>query len=137
MNDDDLVLEANEQFYKAFSDHDLGAMETLWAKRAPVACIHPGWGALVTREAVMQSWRSILSSRNAPRVTSRGAQAFVSGDSAFVICFERVEGGYLIATNIFAREDGVWRMTHHQAGPTNDAPPEEKPAPAKPSKTIH
>ncbi len=39
--------------------------------------------------------------------------------------------------NIFMREDGAWRMTHHQAGPTNDAPPEEKPAPAKPSKTIH
>ncbi len=137
MNDDDLVLQANESFYKAFSERDIAAMEALWARRAPVACIHPGWGALVTREAVMTSWQGILSSTNAPKVTCRGARAFVIGDVAFVICFEMVEGGYLIATNIFAREDGIWRMTHHQAGPTNDAPPEEKPAPAKPSKTIH
>lgn len=137
MNDEAQILQANEAFYRAFSEHDLGAMDLVWAKRAPVACIHPGWGALVTRDSVMASWQSILASRNAPQVTCRGARAFVTGDAAFVICFEMVEGGYLIATNIFVREDGHWRMTHHQAGPTNDAPPEEKPASTKPSKTIH
>ncbi|MCX7354710.1 MAG: nuclear transport factor 2 family protein [Alphaproteobacteria bacterium] len=137
MNDEDQILQANEAFYRAFSARDMTAMDAVWAKRAPVACIHPGWGALVTRESVMTSWQGILSSQNAPNVTCRGPRAFVSGDAAFVICFEMVEGGYLIATNIFTREDGAWRMTHHQAGPTNDAPPEEKPAPAKTSKTIH
>ncbi len=31
---------------------------------------------------------------------------------------EAVGGGYLVATNIFIREAGAWKMVHHQAGPT-------------------
>ena len=47
---------ANEAFYVAFSTRDLEAMDALWARQAPVTCIHPGWNALTGRDAVMESW---------------------------------------------------------------------------------
>ncbi len=31
--------------------------------------------------------------------------------------YEILPNGILIATNIFAREDGAWRMVHHHASP--------------------
>ena len=46
MTDSDAVLAANLEFYRAFATRDLAVMEALWAKTAPVACIHPGWPAL-------------------------------------------------------------------------------------------
>ena len=42
-----------------------------------------------------------------------------AGSSAYVICYEKVTNGVLIATNIFVREDGAWRMIHHHAGQTS------------------
>ncbi|KZC97642.1 nuclear transport factor 2 family protein [Oceanibaculum pacificum] len=126
MTDRTALLFANEAFYAAFATRDMGAMEDIWAKRAPVACIHPGWGLLEGREAVMQVWRSILAGNNAPIITPRGAKAFLYGDAGFVTCFESLPEGFLIATNLFVKEDAAWRLVHHQAGPTQDQPPEEE-----------
>jgi ketosteroid isomerase-like protein len=110
------ILAANQAFYDAFRSEDALAMEALWAQRAPVACIHPGWAALVGREKVMSSWRAIMSSGAPPiRVTAPRVQ--VLGDVAYVLCDEIVNGGRLVATNIFVREDGQWLLVHHHAGP--------------------
>ena len=121
------VLEANSAFYAAFAARDLGAMEALWAREAPVACVHPGWDALRGREEVMASWQAILSG-NAPRVACTAASAHVAGNTAFVVCHERIPGGpHLVATNLFVREGGAWRLCHHQAGPLNQEPGEAPP----------
>ena len=121
------LLFANEAFYAAFAGRDYPAMDALWARRAPVACIHPGWGVLEGREAVMESWRGILGNTgNAPSVTPRDARAFVLGEAGYVTCFEAFPEGFLIATNLFVREEGEWRLVHHQAGPTRDQPPEDE-----------
>src|SRR5438128_8412277 len=37
------VLEANAAFYAAFAQRDADAMDALWAREVPVACLHPGW----------------------------------------------------------------------------------------------
>jgi ketosteroid isomerase-like protein len=116
MTDKDAVLAANLEFYRAFAARDLAAMEALWAKRAPVACLHPGWTALRDREAIIQSWTGILSSPDAPRIACYDEQALLYGDVALVLCEEELEGGTLAASNFFVREDGVWRIAHHQAG---------------------
>jgi len=116
MTDQDAVLEANLEFYRAFATHDLRAMDALWARRAPVACLHPGWTALKDREAVMESWAGILSNPDAPRIKCFDEEAFVYGDMALVLCEEELDGGTLAASNFFVREDGVWRIAHHQAG---------------------
>jgi ketosteroid isomerase-like protein len=116
MTDKDAVLAANLQFYQAFTTRDLAAMEALWAKHSPVACLHPGWTVLTGRDEIMASWAAILSSPDAPRIACYDEQALLYGDVALVLCEEQLEGGALAASNFFVREDGIWRIAHHQAG---------------------
>ena len=129
MSDTAELMFANDAFYHAFRSRDLAAMEVLWAQHAPIACVHPGWHALNTREAVMESWEGILSNPEAPAVGCRGARAYLVGDLGpgrlgIVVCYEIFRGSVLTATNIFLREDGAWRMVHHHAGPCGTPPPE-------------
>ncbi len=118
----DAILFANEAFYRAFAARDLAAMDGIWARNLPVACIHPGWGRLTGRRPVMESWRNILANPGAPAIICRDAEAHTLGEVAFVLCYEAIGATYLVATNIFAREGGAWRMVHHQAGPTTAVP---------------
>ena len=116
-SDEVTLLQVNDAFYEAFAERDFNKMDDLWARGRAVTCIHPGWSPLVGREAVMASWRAILRSDN-PRLEATGSQAFLHGDSAYVLCFEGTDGEppLLCATNVFVREDGAWRLVHHQAG---------------------
>ena len=116
MTDSDAVLAANLEFYRAFTARDLVAMEALWARVAPVACIHPGWPALADRDAVIESWRGILANPGAPRIACYDERVMVYGEVALVVCEEELDGATLIASNLFVREDGAWRIAHHQAG---------------------
>ena len=123
MADENAVLAANEAFYRAFAGGDASAMEAIWAARSPVACIHPGWDALTDRQSVMESWQGILA--NPPPVSCGQAEAFLFGDTAFVICEEFILGGLLIATNYFVREDAAWKIVHHHAGQVDALPATE------------
>jgi hypothetical protein len=116
MPGDEAVLEANTAFYRAFNTKDYDAMDGLWATTVSCTCIHPGWFLVSGREAVMESWRGILGNPAQPRIVVGGAGAVVLGDMATVICREFVAGTPLLATNSFVREDGVWRIFHHQSG---------------------
>ena len=120
------VLEANSVFYAAFRKRDFDAMDRLWARKAPVACIHPGWGALVGRDAVIESWRSILANDASPAVTFTEAAALVFGETAVVICREVLPQVRLVATNVFVREDEAWRIVHHQAAHVSSAAEEDE-----------
>jgi ketosteroid isomerase-like protein len=115
--DTDAVLAANLDFYQAFTSQDFAAMTRIWAQRAPVTCIHPGWSAIAGRAAVLESWRDILGNPEAPSVACHDDEAFLHGEFALVLCEEEVSGGHLAASNVFVREDGEWRMVHHQASP--------------------
>lgn len=116
MTDQDAVLAANLEFYRAFAARDLAAMDALWARQAAVACLHPGWTALSDREAIMESWAGILSNPDAPRIACFDERVFLYGDTALVLCEEELAGGTLAASNLFVREDGSWRIAHHHAG---------------------
>jgi ketosteroid isomerase-like protein len=109
------LLAANQAFYDVFRRGDVEAMEALWSRRADVACGHPGWAPLHGRDKVLASWRAILTA-GAPPVQCGAARAHVLGDGAFVVCEELLPGVTLLATNVYVREDGVWRMVHHHAG---------------------
>ena len=111
------VLLANEGFYRALGTADMGAMENVWARLTPVTCLHPGWTVLSGREDVLESWRTILANPNQPRIVGGGASVTVVGEAAVVLCREVVSGRPLYATNVFVREEGRWRMTHHHSGP--------------------
>lgn len=110
------VLEANEAFYRAFNAKDAAAMDAAWAAEHEVACIHPGWNALLGREEVLASWHNILTNPNQPRIVIGGAQVVFTGDAAIVLCRELVSGAPLIATNVFVQEGANWRLVHHQSG---------------------
>src|SRR6202035_3129433 len=82
MTDQDAVLAANLEFYRAFATRDLKAMDALWARRVPVACLHPGWTALRGRDAIIESWAGILSNPDAPRIACFDEYAFLYGEVA-------------------------------------------------------
>lgn len=134
MTDVDAVLAANEEFYRAFNDGDADALEAVWATEAAVACIHPGWPILRGRDQVLASWRTILSGPDSPSIQCSEAQVEVLGDTAYVTCVETLAGGSLVATNLFVREHGEWRILHHQAGAVSPAFEEGK---GDPSETLH
>ncbi len=128
MSDTDSLLFANEAFYRAFADRDIQAMADIWSREKPVSCLHPGWGPLFARSEVISSWAAILSSPDAPKIRCFNPQAQIYGDVGTVICFEKLRDGVLVATNVFVREGSLWKMVHHQGGPTSTpAPAEEAP----------
>ncbi len=120
------ILEANATFYRAFSHGDFAAMTELWAEHVPVTCIHPVSAVLVGRRAVLESWRAILRER--PPFELRCVRPVVHDLGAEVVIVTCYEGNgnhpaHLAATNVFALENGRWRMVHHQAGPLSSPIP--------------
>jgi ketosteroid isomerase-like protein len=116
MSDEADILTANAAYYRAFASADFAAMSSLWTDDN-VSCIHPGWPALIGRQAIVESYREILRNPNQERIIPRNETVIVSGDEARVLCVEFVGGSALATTNMFRRVDGAWRMTHHQASP--------------------
>lgn len=137
MTDDDAVLAANLEFYRAFATRDLGAMDALWARRAPVACVHPGWPALSDRDSVMESWQSILANPDAPQIACYDEEVLLWGDAALVLCEEELEGGALVASNFFVREDGIWKLAHHQASQLARRAPRRRPSQRPPRARLN
>ena len=125
------LLAANREFYRAFRERDFPAMQKLWAVDAPVACVHPGWNALLDRRSVLLSWQQLLANPDSPRVRIHRDAGFLYGDTGFVICHELLEQAVLVATNIFVREHGGWRMVHHQSTPIATAAPAAETPPSR------
>lgn len=128
MGDDEAaVREVNEAFYAAFRARDFAAMRRVWVDDGGALCVHPGWDVL-RGDGVLESWRRILSNPSAPEVVCSRVRVTLLGDTAVVTCREGLAGqpGSLVATNLFVRRDGGWRMMHHHAGPM--APSEQGPS---------
>ena len=117
MSKETILLFANEAFYLTFTTRDTEAMDAIWSDRENVTCIHPGWPPLRGRGSVMKSWRDILTNSQSPAIRCEHAWAHIDGTMAYVLCNEILAKGQLAATNIFALEDGTWKLVHHQAGP--------------------
>jgi hypothetical protein len=117
MTDVDAALSQNLEFYRAIGARDLAAMEHLWARGAPVHCIHPGWPVIHGRSLVLQSWRAILTGPHPPQILCYDEAATIQNGLALVICEEEIDGRSLAASNLFTLENGLWRLVHHQATP--------------------
>ena len=123
MMDQAAVLSANERFYAAFAACDVDALDALWSHKTPVACVHPGWAPLFGRDAVIESWATILSGPGAPAISCHDPRPnFLSESICHVICYELIERTALVATNIFVKEQNHWRLVLHHATPVA-APP--------------
>ena len=139
------ILFANEAYYTAFANGDVDAMDAIWAHATPVTCIHPGGPVIEGRDAVMESWVDILISGQTEGFECHDAKAHVVGDGgggevgswAWVTCLEVLGDGALATTNIFVRENGAWKITHHQACPTSARPQDTDDDARTPPKRLH
>src|SRR3546814_13979326 len=66
---------------------------------------------------VMESWGESLSNPEGPRIECHDEEVSLLGDVAIVLCEEVLPSATLAATNLFVKEDGGWRLIHHQASP--------------------
>ena len=115
---------ANDAFYQAFAAADIKAMEAIWAEQPTVFCCHPGWPPITARSEVMQSWRDILADAGPIPVVCSMPRAHLFGEVGVICCYERFANQHLVATNLFLRVQGRWRMIHHHAGPLARVPEE-------------
>jgi ketosteroid isomerase-like protein len=129
MSDEISLLAANAAYYRAFAACDIKGMGDIWGQE-DISCIHPGWPALIGRDAVLASYRDILRNPRQEPILRRNERALIAGAEGRVICLEVVGESALVATNQFRFVDGAWRLVHHQASPLMVAEPERSPPPA-------
>jgi hypothetical protein len=128
MSDRSDVLEANARFYRAFQTKSLEAMDQIWAE-GEVSCVHPGWPALESRQAILNSYRLILTNAGQDPVLCLNPRIHLRADQALVICEEQVGGGMLVASNLYLRTQQGWRLVHHQASPMMQSAPKPERGP--------
>ncbi len=117
------VMEANANFYRAFESLDIGRMEAVWAKGDHIQCVHPGWSVLTGWSAVKASWEMIFSNTKEIRFTLTDVLVRVKSPLAWVVLTENllshveqdVTATSVLATNIYEKTDGIWKMVHHHA----------------------
>jgi len=131
LKDEPELLFANDTFYAAFANGDFAAMDALWTHTHHASCIHPGGPIIHGRTMLLESWRGILKGDHTIDITPHDATPMVVGDVGWVTCLECIGDSTLAATNIFARENGMWKMIHHQASPTDAHPEDDTPSPAQ------
>jgi uncharacterized protein (TIGR02246 family) len=119
---------AERAFYAALADGDLDRMMALWADDDAAVCNHPGGPRLIGRQAIRDSFREIFSGGGV-RVTTTAVHAWRNTDVAVHSLIERiaVEGRAgtevvdVVATNVFVRLGGEWRILVHHAGVSDGA----------------
>lgn len=110
-------------FYAAMADGDLDRMMALWADDDAAVCNHPGGPRLIGREAIHASFREIFSAGGV-RIAVAAVHAWRSPDVAIHSLIERIavegragtETVEVVATNVFVRAAGGWRILVHHAG---------------------
>lgn len=127
--DRELVLAANEAFYRAFEKKDIDAMAAVWAQDSGCLCIHPGRDALKGWAEIRDAWERIFANTSYLEIDPHLLTVEVSGDLAYVVLIEnvlqissgdrRLEARSM-ATNGFVRRDGQWYLIHHHGSPVVD-----------------
>jgi ketosteroid isomerase-like protein len=120
------VAKANEEFYAAFEALDMDRMEACWLHDDGVRCIHPGWDAMVGWPQVSRSWMAIFANSAYIQFFLTDVEVHVDADTAWVTCAENILSGgagvevqdaKVLATNVFRRAGGRWRMVLHHGSP--------------------
>jgi uncharacterized protein (TIGR02246 family) len=120
------VEESNAELYGAFESGDIDRMAALWDDVEDVTCVHPGWPLLRGRSSVLRSWSLIMANTSYIQFFLTDVAATVLGDTAVVTCTENIltsvepdasGDSRAVATNVFRRRDGRWRLVVHHASP--------------------
>ena len=114
--------DAEDAFYAAFSAGRMDDMMRVWATDTEVVCIHPGGPRLTGIEEIRHSWAQILTGSLPRAFTLRGR--IMVGDSAqrihileenISVSGTNVIAPPVLATNVYRRLPGGWRMVLHHA----------------------
>lgn len=120
---------ANTAFYDAVERGDLDTLEGLWIDGDAAVCVHPGLAPIHGARAVLRSWAAVLAGTPYLQFVLTDVTTEVAGDVGVVTCTENLlsaadgmpdtvfAGGKAVATNVFRREDGHWRLWVHHASP--------------------
>lgn len=126
------VEAANAAFYTAVESGDLDLLEALWVDGAPAhdaVCVHPGWPMLRGRPEVLRSFAVIMANTPYIQFFLTDVETKVAGEIGVVTCVENIltgleggdtggfAGGKVVATNVFRRTPGGWRLWVHHASP--------------------
>ena len=121
------VEAANTALYEALESADVDRMAAVWDDTDPDAlvCVHPGWPMLRGRSHVLRSFSAIMANTPYIQFFLTDVQVRVDGDTAVVTCTENIltavsqEGssGQVVATNVFRRRPGGWRLQVHHGSP--------------------
>ncbi|BAU64110.1 hypothetical protein STA3757_14790 [Stanieria sp. NIES-3757] len=123
--DRESVLAANQAFYHAFSNRNIGSMSLLWWQGSTSLCVHPGGKVLTGWEEIRDSWESIFRHTDSFEIDIEVVKVEIDGALAYVIVREIVlqssQGRKIkapsIATNIFQQMAQKWYLVHHHGSP--------------------
>jgi ketosteroid isomerase-like protein len=124
----------NDELYAAIEAGDLDRMGRVWLDHPhhqDVICVHPGWPPIQGRDQVLRSWAAIMANTSYIQFFLTDVQITVAGDVGVVTCAENIltavgdadtessalSGGHVVATNVFRRTEGGWRLWVHHASP--------------------
>ena len=127
--------DAEAAFYEALERADLEAMMAVWAEDEEIVCVHPAGPRIAGLAEVRASWARIFSGGGGTRVLithrveSTGVMLAVhSLHENFAAAAGERAPAPVVATNVYLRGAGGWRMIVHHASPA-PAPPAGPAAP--------
>ena len=114
--------DASRAFYESFEQGDIAAMMAVWSDDDEIFCIHPGGPRNVGPAAVRGAWEEIFGGPARLKFQLEQQLFFVGASIAVQSVFEYLQvddetklRGPAIATNIYTRTAGGWRILAHHA----------------------
>ncbi|MBP0460002.1 nuclear transport factor 2 family protein [Streptomyces montanisoli] len=140
--DSELVERTNTEFYEAMERGDLEVLSSLWVSEGDdgadgsedltPSCVHVGWPVLTGRGEVLRSYALIMANTEYIQFFLTDVTVAVAADTALVTCTENILSGappeegselgplvgqLVVATNVFRRTSGGWKLWSHHASP--------------------
>ena len=135
--------DASRAFYEAFEQSDVDAMMRVWSDDDEIYCIHPGGPRNIGPAAVRGAWEEIFGGATRLKFQLEQQLFFVGASMAVQSVLEYLQindepklRGPAIATNIYSRTVGGWRMIAHHAASAPTMPASAPPATPR-TGTLH
>ncbi len=114
------VTDANQAFYRALEDRDIGAIARIWFNDDSVRCTQPNGVLLRGWEEVRRGFEQLFSSDRPHRIELSQVYAEESDALAYVSLVEKVAMPQSSrprrehsATNLYRNVRGQWLLTNH------------------------
>ncbi len=121
------LVAANRRFYDAIERGDLDAMAAVWKPGKDVVCVHPGFGQLRGAATILRSFALLMAQASYVQYVLTEEVVDLHGDTAVLGCTENMmvaahdepahgfDSSRAVATSVFVRIAGTWRMIVHHA----------------------